>query len=123
VGDGALDHLADPVDALILLLGRLARFAVGGLLMRCDHPSSHIVLVADPSGGVGSVEQSRDVQCGHIVHGPREAYSEGGFEDVECECGGDGLFECVQGAAVVGVEDSPGLDVGDGALFRPGGSG
>ena len=45
-----------------------------------------------------------------------EAYSEGVFEDVECECGGDGLFECVQGAAVVGVEDSPGLDVGDGAL-------
>ena len=29
VGDGALDHLADPVDALILLLGRLAQFAVG----------------------------------------------------------------------------------------------
>ena len=52
-----------------------------------------------------------------------EAYSEGVFEDIECECGGDGLFECVQGAAVVGVEDSPGLDVGDGALFRPGGSG
>ena len=32
-----------------------------------------------------------------------EGYSEGGFEDVECECGGDGLFECVQGAAVVGA--------------------
>ena len=45
-----------------------------------------------------------------------EAYSEGGFEDVECECGGDGLFECVQGSVVGGVEDSPGLDVGDGAL-------
>ena len=30
VGDGALDHLADPVDAPVLLLGRLARFAIGG---------------------------------------------------------------------------------------------
>ena len=30
VGDGALDHLADSVDALILLLGRLAQFAIGG---------------------------------------------------------------------------------------------
>ena len=33
----------------------------------------------------------------------KEGYSEGGFEGVECECGGDGLFECVQGAAVVGA--------------------
>ena len=32
-----------------------------------------------------------------------EGYSVGGFEYVECECGGDGLFECVQGAAVVGA--------------------
>ena len=45
-----------------------------------------------------------------------EAYSEGGFEDIERECGGDGLLECVQGAPVVGVEDSTGLDVGDGPL-------
>ena len=41
VGDGALDHLADSVDALILLLGRLAQFAIGGLLMKRDHSSSH----------------------------------------------------------------------------------
>ena len=55
VGDGALDHLTDPVDALIfllLLLGRLARFAIRGLLMGRDHPSSHIALVAAPPGGV-----------------------------------------------------------------------
>ena len=58
VGDGALDHLADPVDALILLLGRLAQFAIGGLLMGRDHPSSHVSLVADPPGGVHSLQQS-----------------------------------------------------------------
>ena len=32
MGDGPLDDLADPVDALILLLGRLAQFAIGGIL-------------------------------------------------------------------------------------------
>ena len=32
-----------------------------------------------------------------------EAYSEGGFEDTECGYGGDCLFECVQGMAVVGA--------------------
>ena len=51
-----------------------------------------------------------------------EGYSGGGLEGIECECCGDGLLECFQGSAVGGVEDSPGLDVGDGALFRPGGS-
>ena len=30
VGDGALDDLADPVDALVLLLRGFAQFAVGG---------------------------------------------------------------------------------------------
>ena len=40
---------------------------------------------------------------GRVRRGYGEAYSEGGFEYVECECGGDGLFECVQGAAVVGA--------------------
>ena len=45
-----------------------------------------------------------------------EGYSGGGLEGIECECGSDGLLECVQGAAVGRVEDSPGLDVGDGAL-------
>jgi len=52
-----------------------------------------------------------------------EGYSGGGLEGIECECLGDGLLECFQGSPVGGVEDSPGLDVGDGALFRPGGSG
>ena len=36
MGDGPLDHLADPVDTLILLLGRLARGSaksVAGCLM------------------------------------------------------------------------------------------
>ena len=51
-----------------------------------------------------------------------EGYSEGGLEGIECECCGDGLLECFQGSAVGGVEDSPGLDVGDGAFFRLGGS-
>ena len=69
MGDGPLDHLADPVDALILLLGRLAQFAIGGLLMGRDHPSSHISLVADPPGGVHSLQQSGGVQCGYVVHG------------------------------------------------------
>ena len=46
----------------------------------------------------------------------------GGLEGIKCECRGDGLLECFQGSAVGRVEDSPGLDVGDGALFRPGGS-
>ena len=32
VGDGSLDHLADPVDALVGLLRRLAQFTVGGFL-------------------------------------------------------------------------------------------
>ena len=30
VGDGLLDHLADPVDAPVGLLGGFAQFAVGG---------------------------------------------------------------------------------------------
>ena len=30
VGDGALDDLADPVDALVLLLRLLVEFSVGG---------------------------------------------------------------------------------------------
>jgi len=41
---------------------------------------------------------------------------------MECEYGGDDLFECFQGSPVGCVEGSPGLDVGDGPLFRPGGS-
>ena len=53
---------ADPVDAPVLLLRGFAQFSVGGLLVRGDHPSSHVPLVADPSGGV---------QYGHVVHGPR----------------------------------------------------
>ena len=45
-----------------------------------------------------------------------EGYSGGGLEGIECECRGDGLLECFQGSAVGRVEDSPGLDVGDGPL-------
>ena len=62
VGDGALDDLADPVDAPVLLLRGFAQFAVGGLLVRGDHPSSHVPLVADPPGGVHSLQQSGGVQ-------------------------------------------------------------
>ena len=36
-----------------------------------DHSPSHVSLVADPSGGIDSVEQSGGVQGGHVVHGPR----------------------------------------------------
>ena len=61
VGDGALDDLADPVDALVGLFGRFAQLAVGGLLVGCDHPPSDIALVGDPPGGVDSVEQSGGV--------------------------------------------------------------
>ena len=72
MGDGALDHLADPVDALILLLRLLlVEFAIGGLLMGRDHPSSHIALVADPPGGVHSLQQSERRLVRPRVHGPR----------------------------------------------------
>ena len=54
VGDGPLDHLADPVDALILLLRGFAQFAVGRLLVGRDHSPSDIALVGDPPGGVDS---------------------------------------------------------------------
>ena len=59
VGDGPLDHPADPVDAPVRLLGRLARFSVGGLLMRRDHPPSHMALFADPPGGVHTPPAAR----------------------------------------------------------------
>ena len=59
VGDGALDDLADPVDALVLLLRLLVEFSVGGLLMRGDHPPSHVSLVADPPGGVHTPPAAR----------------------------------------------------------------
>ena len=49
-------------------------------------------------------------------HEDREGYSGGGLEGIKCECRSDGLLECFQGSAVGRVEDSPGLDVGDGAL-------
>ena len=62
---------ADPVDAPVLLLLGFAQFAVGRLLMGRDHSPSHVSLVADPSGGIDSVEQSGGVQGGHVVHGPR----------------------------------------------------
>ena len=71
VGDGALDDLADPVDAPVLLLRLFVEFAVGGLLMGRDHSPSDVSLVGYPPGGVDSVEQSGGVQCGHVVHGPR----------------------------------------------------
>ena len=51
VGDGPLDHLADPVDALVGLLRRLAQLSVGGLLAGRDHSPSHVSLVGDPPGG------------------------------------------------------------------------
>ena len=41
-----------------------------------------------------------------------EGYSGGGGVGVEHEGGCDGLWECVQGASVVLLEDLPGLDVG-----------
>ena len=44
--------------------------------------------------------------------GAREGYSGGGGVGVEHEGGCDGLWECVQGASVVLLEDLPGLDVG-----------
>ena len=62
---------ADPVDALVGLLGGFAQFAVGGLLVRGDHSLADVSLVGDPSGGVDSVEQSGGVQGGRVVHGPR----------------------------------------------------
>ena len=71
VGDGALDDLADPVDAPVLLLRLLVEFAVGGLLVRGDHSPADVSLVADPPGGVDSLQQSGGVQGGHVVHGPR----------------------------------------------------
>ena len=72
MGDGALDDLADPVDALVLLLRGFAQFAVGGLLMRRDHPPADVSLVGDPSGGVDSLEQS-----GRRLGRPRRAWTPG----------------------------------------------
>ena len=62
---------ADPVDAPVLLLRLLVEFAVGGLLVRGDHPPSHVPFVADPPGGVDSLEQSGGARGRHVVHGPR----------------------------------------------------
>ena len=46
---------ADPVGRLLLLV----EFSVvGGLLVRGDHPPSHVSLVADPPGGVHPLQQS-----------------------------------------------------------------
>ena len=72
VGDGPLDHLADPVDALVGLLRRLAQLAVGGLLVGRDHPPSDIALVGDPPGGIDSLEQS-----GRSLGRPRRAWTPG----------------------------------------------
>ena len=58
-----------------------------------------------------------------IYDAHHEGYSGGGLEGIECECYDDDLLKCFQGSPVECVEDSPGLDVGDGPLFRPGGSG
>ena len=63
--------LADPVDAPVGLLRLLVEFSVGGLLMGRDHPPADVSLVADPPGGIHSLEQSGGVQGGHVVHGPR----------------------------------------------------
>ena len=55
VGDGLLDHLTDPVDALVLLLRGFAQFAVGGLLVRGDHPLPRYPLSAiHPEGPIPS---------------------------------------------------------------------
>ena len=71
-------------------------------------------------------------ECSHQVRFEKftgnESFSLGrlfrcGFEGMECECRGDGLLECFQGSPVGCVEDSPELDVGDGPLRSPGGSG
>jgi len=45
-----------------------------------------------------------------------EGYSEPGSVELEGDDCGDGGGECVEGSAVVGVQDSPGLEVGDGAF-------
>lgn len=45
----------------------------------------------------------------------KEAYSRGGPE-VESDDGCDGLWECVDGAAVVGVGDAPCFEVRDGSF-------
>ena len=71
VGDGLLDHLADPVDAPVLLLRGFAQFAVGGFLHGVIIPLPTYRLVGDLPGGVDSLEQSGGVWGGHVVHGPR----------------------------------------------------
>ena len=63
-----------------------------------------------------------DIKQDYVLGLCQEGYSGSGLEGIECECRGDGLLECFQGPPVGCVEDSPGFDVGDGALFRPGGS-
>ena len=71
MGDGALDHLADPVDALILLLGRLAQFAVGGFLCGVIIPlPTYPLSPIHPEGSIPS-SSPEGAWGGHIVHGPR----------------------------------------------------
>ena len=70
VGDGPLDDLADPVDALVGLLRGLAQFAVGWLLMGRDHSLSDIVLVGDPPGLLDGLDPGfRQSRWGDLLSG------------------------------------------------------
>ena len=55
MGDGLLDHLADPADALVDLLGGFAQFAVGGFLCGVIIPLPMYPLSAiHPEGSIPS---------------------------------------------------------------------
>ena len=71
MGDGPLDHPADPVDALVRLLGRLARFSVGGFLCGVIIPlPTYPFSPIHPEGSIPS-SSPEGARGGHVVHGPR----------------------------------------------------
>ena len=70
VGDGLLDHLADPVDALVGLLGGFAQFAVGGgFLCGGIIPLPMYPLSAIHPEGSRPSSSPEGAWCGHVVHG------------------------------------------------------
>ena len=62
---------ADPVDALIRLLGGFARFAVGGFLCGVIIPlPTYPLSPIHPEGSIPS-SNPEGARGGHVVHGPR----------------------------------------------------
>lgn len=61
-------------------------------------------------------DASRVLEFSKVVNVAMEGYSKRESVELECDDGGDCFGECSQWSAVVGVEDAPGLEVGDRAF-------